>query len=143
MENDRITGSCACGAVRFTARGAPVRAGLCHCMTCRKSHAAAFNPFVIFRREHVQIEGAVKRWRSSDHYERCFCQECGSRIYGAEIGGDELELSLGSLDEPALVEPLYESWVIRREPWLQPLAVPQHVRDRPEDWTPSTVPEAR
>jgi hypothetical protein len=45
-----IAGGCACGAVRFAVRGAPVRAGLCHCLTCRKAHAAAFNPFVVYLR---------------------------------------------------------------------------------------------
>jgi hypothetical protein len=137
MDTPTYTGGCGCGAVRFVARGAPLRAGLCHCMTCRKAHAGAFNPFVIFRREQVEIEGPLGSWRSSDHYERAFCPTCGSRVHGAELGGEEIELSLGSFDEPGLVEPLYESWVVRREPWLAPLDVPQHARDRPEDWRES------
>jgi len=42
----------------------------------------------------------------------------------------EVELSLGSLDEPGELTPQYESWVIRREPWLPALDVPQFERDR-------------
>jgi hypothetical protein len=139
MDQDRHKGGCACGAVRFETRGEPDRVGLCHCMTCRKAHSAAFNPFVIYPLGQVEIEGELRSWQSSDHYERVFCATCGSRIYGRELDGDELELSLGSFDEPGVFTPMYESWVVRREPWLQPLAAPQHERDRPGDWRQSTV----
>jgi hypothetical protein len=45
--------------------------------------------------------------------------------------GGEVELSLGSFDSPGLLTPQYESWTIRREPWLTPLAIPQYLQDRP------------
>jgi hypothetical protein len=128
MTTDDMTGGCACGAVRFSVRGAPLRAGLCHCMTCRKAHAAAFNPFLVFDPAQVEIAGELRAWRSSAGYERRFCPACGSRVLG--VNGDEVELSVGSFDEPALFAPEYESWTIRREPWLRPLDVPQHDRER-------------
>lgn len=121
-------GGCACGAVRFTARGAPKRAGLCHCLTCRKAHASAFNPFVVYDRAAVEVRGAPRRWVSSPGYVRAFCEACGSRVYGET--GEELELSAGSFDEVGEVAPQYESWTIRREPWLPPLPVPQHAKER-------------
>jgi hypothetical protein len=133
MGNDAVsrTGGCACGAIRFTARGAPLRAGLCHCMTCRKAHAAAFNPFLVFRREQVKVTGRPIRWQSSPGYERLFCGACGSRVVGGDVGGAEVELSLGSFDEAGWALPQYESWIIHREPWLLALGVPQYDGDRP------------
>lgn len=122
-------GGCACGAVRFRAKGPPKRAGLCHCMTCRKAHASAFNPFVIFDREMVETTGELSSWHSSPGYDRQFCSRCGSRIWGAN--GGEVEISMGSFDEVGEFAPLYESWVVRREPWLAPLAVPQNEGNRP------------
>ena len=122
------TGGCACGAVRFTTRGAPDRAGLCHCMTCRKAHASAFNPFVVFKAEQVEISGDLDSWESSPSYRRTFCKVCGSRIVGENDG--EYELSIGSFDEPGAFVPQYESWIVRREPWLAPLPVPQFQRNR-------------
>lgn len=124
-----LSGGCACGAIRFTAHRPALRAGLCHCMTCRKSHAAAFNPFVVFPADAVEVSGHPISWSSSPGYDRRFCGTCGSRVIA--INGDEVEVSLGSLDEPGLVEPQYESWIVHREPWLAALARPQNPRDRP------------
>ncbi len=126
--DDRLTGGCACGAVRFTTRGQPLRVGLCHCLTCRKAHAAAFNPFVVFAPDQVKVTGALATWASSPSYQRRFCRVCGSRVLGVNDG--EVELSLGSFDEPGRFAPQYESWISRREPWLAPLPVPQHEHDR-------------
>jgi len=124
-----LTGGCACGAVRFVARGRPRRVGLCHCTACRKAHAAAFNAFVVFPRDAVEVTGTLTRWRSSPGYERAFCPACGSRVTGGEVDTDEIELSLGSLDEPGRVAPEYENWTEKREPWLPALDLPQNPRD--------------
>jgi hypothetical protein len=126
--NEPLQGGCACGAVRFTAHGAPKRVGLCHCLDCRKAHAAAFNPFVVFACSDVHWIGELKSWQSSPDYDRRFCPNCGSRVLA--ITGDEIELSIGSLDVPGALFPEYESWVIRREPWLPALPIPQHDRSR-------------
>lgn len=127
----RLNGGCACGAVRFVAQGAPSRVGLCHCLTCRKAHAAAFNPFAVYDSGRVQVTGATHRWQSSSDYERHFCPRCGSRVFARVAGGSEVEISLGSFDEPGLIEPQYECWVRRREPWIRSLPVPQFAQDRP------------
>jgi hypothetical protein len=137
-----FTGGCACGQVRFRLRGAPKRVGLCHCMTCRKAHAAAFNPFVVYDRDKVEVSGDLRLWRSSPGYDRRFCGVCGSRVLGEN--GAEIELSLGSLDEPGVFAPQYESWTIRREPWLPALDCPQfdHGRTATAE-RPAQAPAAR
>jgi hypothetical protein len=124
------SGGCACGAVRFEVQGEPRRVGLCHCMICRKAHGSSFNPFVVYAQHQVQIEGSPAIWNSSANYERWFCAACGSRVAALQRSEGEYELSLGSFDEPGQFEPQYESWIIRREPWLTPLPAPQHCRDR-------------
>lgn len=123
-----LEGGCACGAVRFTVRGGPLRVGLCHCLTCRKSHASAFNAFAVFRPGQVGIEGRLTSWRTPSGYDQRFCDKCGSQVLGG--GGEEVELSLGSFDEPGLFEPEYELWIGRREPWLAPLDVRQFESNR-------------
>lgn len=121
-------GGCACGAVQFTTRGEPLRVGLCHCLTCRKAHASAFNAFAIFRADQVEISGESASWQSSPGYNRHFCATCGSGVFGRD--GEEIEVSLGSFDQPGLFEPQYELWIGRREPWLAALHVRQHEMNR-------------
>lgn len=104
-------------------------------MTCRKAHSAAFNPFVVYDRAQVELSGTRQSWMSSADYERAFCPSCGSRVYGAYLEGDELELSLGSFDEPNLFVPQYESWVVRRETWSAALPVTQNWHDPDEPAT--------
>lgn len=128
--SEASSGGCACGAVRFTVRGAPRRAGLCHCVTCRKAHASAFNPFVVFALDHVEIAGPLRSWESSPGHERRFCANCGSRVAMRMIGSDEIELSMGSFDDVGLFAPEYESWIVRREPWQPELTPIQNLGDR-------------
>jgi hypothetical protein len=122
------SGGCACGAIRFTARGEPKRVALCHCMTCRKTFGAPFGAFVIFDAPDVDVEGTAAVWNAGPTYERCFCQTCGSRVFGREHG--EIELSLGAFDDVGAFAPAYEAWAVHREPWLPDMGIPQHRHGR-------------
>lgn len=121
---NRFTGGCLCGKVRLTASGRPHRVGLCHCMDCRKHHGALFHASAIFPREAVTIEG-----ETSDYAGRHFCPVCGSSVFS--LTGDEIEVNLGSLDAPGQLAPTYESWIVRREPWLPAFPLKRrYARDR-------------
>lgn len=124
---DITEGGCLCGAVRVTARGAPLRVGLCHCLDCRKHHGAVFHASAIFPEAAVTIAGAPESFDG-----RAFCRRCGSSVYSRS--GDEIELHLGALDAPDRFTPGYELWTIRRESWLSPVpGARQFERDAPED----------
>jgi hypothetical protein len=123
---DRTTAGCLCGAVRLEARGRPYRVGLCHCLDCRKHHGSVFGGSAIFPEEAVTVTGETHSYAG-----RHFCPRCGSSVFART--GDEIEIGLGAFDAPGQFAPTYESWTIRREPWLPafPLAR-HHVRDREE-----------
>ena len=110
-------GGCACGQLRFKARGAPKRVGLCHCLTCRKVSGSAFNAFAIFPAEAVTLTGAFATWAATEHGDRGFCPTCGSQVFARE--GGEMEMKLDAFDAPNLFAPTYEAWTIRREHWLE------------------------
>jgi hypothetical protein len=128
------TGGCACGKVRFEARGEPFRAGLCHCLTCRKVHGAPFNFFVVFPRDAVTIDGDMVEFASSEHGRRYSCRACGAPVYSHYERPDEIDLYPGSFDEPGLWQPSYELWTSRREPWLPEVqsVVRRYAEDRPK-----------
>lgn len=107
----RVTGGCLCGAVRIVATGRPYRVGLCHCLDCRKHHGALFHASAIFPIEAVTVEGETGAYRG-----RHFCPRCGSSVFSRSA--DEVEVHLGSLDEPDCMRPTYELWTARREAWL-------------------------
>ncbi len=118
-----VTAGCLCADVRITARGAPDRVGLCHCLDCRKHHGAVFFAAAIFDRAQVEISGATHSYEG-----RHFCPRCGSSVFA--ISGDEVELHLGALDTPDQFAPTYELWTDRRESWLPPMpALRSHRRD--------------
>ena len=50
-------GGCNCGKVRIEVRGEPLRAGLCHCLTCRKETGGAFMAFAVWDRSRVSFTG--------------------------------------------------------------------------------------
>jgi len=110
---DHFSGGCLCGNVRVAASGRPYRVGICHCLDCRKHHGALFYAAAIFPEAAVAIEGETR-----DYAGRHFCPRCGSSVFARS--GDEIEVHLGALDAPGQLEPSYESWTVRRDPWLPP-----------------------
>jgi hypothetical protein len=118
MSDSVHKGGCACGKVRFEARGEPYRVGVCHCLTCRKMHGAPFNFYVVFPRNAVTVQGEVIEFASSEHGRRYSCKACGAPAYSHYDHPDEIDLYAGSFDEPGLFQPSYELWRVRREPWL-------------------------
>lgn len=112
----QITGGCLCGKVRVSAKGAPLRVGICHCMECRKHHGALFHAAAIFGAQDVTIEGDTRAYKG-----RHFCPICGGSVFART--GPDIELHLGALDQPHQFRPSYELWCERREDWLPPFPV--------------------
>ncbi|MEL6465406.1 MAG: GFA family protein [Pseudomonadota bacterium] len=111
----QYSGGCLCGQVRIIATGTPDRVGICHCLDCRKHHGALFYAAAIFPETAVDITGTVAEYQG-----RAFCPRCGSSVFARNEG--EVEVHLGTLDEPNQFVPDYELWTTRREGWLPEIA---------------------
>lgn len=119
-----ITGGCLCGKVRIVATGQPKRVGICHCLDCRKHHGALFHASAIYQEDAVQISGMPASFKG-----RYFCADCGSSVFSTSE--NELEIHLGTLDQPNQLIPTYELWTLRRESWLPSFPVQdKHLRDK-------------
>ena len=97
------TGSCLCGAVKFTVSG-PLRPVIaCHCQQCRKTsghHVAATSA----ARDAIKIEGDVTWYTSSETAKRGFCGVCGSNLFW-DGQGQNLSIFAGTLDTPTAAIP--------------------------------------
>lgn len=114
------TGGCLCGAVRYRAEADPVRAVICHCAVCRRVSGAPMLCFVHFPVGAFSwTSGQPTRYRSSADAERGFCARCGSTLTMHEsVLGDRVQVTLGSLDDPAAIRPHDHVWTKQQLPWL-------------------------
>lgn len=107
MSSETRKGGCQCGAVRFTAEGAPKFVGNCHCTDCRKATGAAFSTYVGYRSERVTWSGDERKLsESSSGVRRGFCGKCGSPLsYQGEKWAGETHLFIGGFDDPTGLVP--------------------------------------
>jgi hypothetical protein len=110
-----ITGGCQCGRIRYEA-AALGRANLCHCRMCQRATGNAFAPLV--GATGIRFTGRLMRFASSDVAERGFCSDCGTPLFYAPSGTDQIELMIGTLDDPDAVSPALHYGVESRVGWL-------------------------
>lgn len=102
--SQKITGGCQCGAVRYEFKEFG-RATICHCRMCQK----AFGNFY-----GALVTGIGLKWKnaepkyfqSSNKIKRGFCQDCGTPL--TYDYGEEVEISIGSLDDPERAPPVLQ-----------------------------------
>jgi hypothetical protein len=128
-----LEGGCLCGRVRY--RASPEhRAGYyCHCRMCQlafgNTRAAYFN----LRKSDVQWLGAPAYYASSKIARRGFCSHCGTPLSFEFLDSDRMDLSVGSLDEPAAMKPTEHFAVESRiAAWHVPDGLPESRLDSNE-----------
>jgi hypothetical protein len=116
-----ITGGCMCGAVRYTALGAPRFAGYCYCVDCRRASGSGYIPFLGYDSGHVAVTGPLRQVRSRSIRDteavRNRCDRCGSLIFGGNHGEGEYTLYAGSLDDPTHFQPTIAIFTRDRPAW--------------------------
>jgi hypothetical protein len=119
--NDKYSGSCLCGEVRFEIDGAFERFYLCHCEYCRKDTGSA-------HAANLFSSSAVLRWMSGEEkiarfnlpatrHSRSFCRICGSALPMTQMNGKLLVVPAGSLNGEARVRPDAHIFVSSRADW--------------------------
>ena len=118
----RHTGGCLCGALRYTAEGAPLAAGHCYCADCRRASGSGFIPFIGFSAAAVRFSGQsrpfVSRSASGSDAVRNFCSVCGSLVFGGVVGkSTSFTIYAGSLDDPSMFCPRIAIFARGRPSW--------------------------
>ena len=135
-----LEGGCQCGCVRYRVTGAPVMAALCHCTLCRRANAAPAVAWAMYPQAQVAfLAGAPKVYASSPGAQRGFCPHCGTQIsFTADYLPGLVDITVGSLDDPARVPPSFHYWDAERLPWLRfSDDLPRHARFPPVDDAPA------
>lgn len=95
------SGSCLCGAVRFTvAADLPAPDG-CHCTNCRKQTGHYLVSTDVPKSALTVTGGENVTWfQSSEKVRRGFCARCGSTLFWDPVFRDWIGLAMGAFDGP-------------------------------------------
>jgi len=116
-----VAGRCLCGDIRYEYRGAPLKILHCHCESCRRHASSAVTTFVCVAREGFRYtQGAPTAYASSPGVTRTHCGRCGSPMtYDSERNPQQVDLYIGTLDEPGAIAPAYHVHVEEQLPWFE------------------------
>jgi len=122
---DRMTGGCQCGRIRYVAEIDGDDAYLCHCRMCQRATGGVSIAFRNVTKAAVTWEREPDRYRSSPFAQRGFCSTCGTPLTFEFDDGNNLDLTVGSFDDPSRFKPTghfgKESW---HPAWLDTSTLP-------------------
>jgi hypothetical protein len=126
------SGGCQCGAVRYRIEGELGAASICHCRMCQKATGGFYGPFVTVKNGQLTwTRGERRRFQSSNKVWRGFCGDCGTPLTFEQVPG-EIDVTIGSLDEPSGARPTLQLGSPRRVAYVDDLpGLPRREPDEP------------
>jgi hypothetical protein len=118
-----LTGSCLCGAIRYTVNTPITQLRACHCKHCQKSSGAGGGVnAVVPSASFALTQGTPKRFaitaQSGRTLYRHFCADCGSPIYSQRAGNPEfVVVRAGTLDNAEGMKITTNIWTASARPW--------------------------
>jgi hypothetical protein len=117
-----MKGSCACRRIEYEIDQLDMPIGHCHCVTCRKTHAAAFTTTAGVNRVHfrwLKGEENLTSFESSPGKLRHFCSTCGSHLVAERPNQPHVILRVATLDDDPALRPTMHIWRSQDASWLQ------------------------
>jgi hypothetical protein len=119
--DDKHSGSCLCGAVRFEVHGKFEHFYLCHCEHCRKDTGSA-------HAANLFSSSARLTWLTGQEqltlftlpgtrHQRCFCSVCGSALPNWQMHGALLLVPAGSLNSQFSRKPDAHIFMASKAAW--------------------------
>jgi len=117
-----VSGSCLCGAVRYTATAAPIITRMCWCRVCQYLASGNATVNVCFPTKAISISGELRDYEnvaeSGNTMHRRFCPTCGTHMFSeAEIRPHLIFVRAGTVDDPAIVQPAATIWTSSAPAW--------------------------
>lgn len=116
-----LTGSCLCGAVRYEVDRLDGPIVHCHCVTCRKAHAAGHTTTAgVLRTEFHWLAGeaSLSAHESSAGKLHRFCSLCGTHVVAERPGQPHVTLRVATLDTDPGGRPEFHIWTTHDPAWL-------------------------
>lgn len=116
-----LSGGCQCGAVRYALYAEP-DASICHCRMCQRATGGLFLASAgVPLAQFAWTRGQPAVFRSSSIAERGYCRDCGTPLFFRYLAKDKIDVTIGSLDDPAAAKPGSQVGVESRVPWWREL----------------------
>ena len=119
----KMTGGCACGAVRYELRSQPFASGWCHCTTCQRLSGAPGMVFAsIARDDFVYVQGAdkAKPLVLTSFARREYCADCGSSLtVEYDFQPETVDFTVCTLDDPGSAPPENHIFWSSKPNWLE------------------------
>jgi hypothetical protein len=102
-----VQGGCLCGAVRFEAKATHREGYFCHCRMCQLAFGNTRAAFINVRKAEVSWSTQPPEYFfSSSFARRGFCARCGTPLSFEYLSSQNMDLAVGSLDDPAAFTPI-------------------------------------
>ncbi len=123
-----ITGGCYCGAIRYRIDKAPLSSAICYCANCRRALGSHSSSWITVESESFAfVQGNPSRFRTDTSAWRTFCPVCGTSLTyqnDRQEQRHQIDITIGSLDQPELFPPTQHSWEEERLPWEPSIELP-------------------
>ncbi len=120
--NNKVTGSCLCGSVKYTLNSEPQMALNCHCNICKKITGSAFESVLLIDQADFEINQGKDHltvYQISKKAKKHFCNRCGTPIYNLHrLAPGKAIVHIGSLDDPTCIEPSINLHAENMLPWM-------------------------
>lgn len=118
---NRLTGGCLCGAVRFEITAPFASAGYCHCTHCQRRTVTGHSANGWVPQHGFAIVAGREQLRAFQPPEgvpKLFCQTCGGHLFsGDPLNDEEVAVRLGALDRDPGIRPQYRQFVRSAVSW--------------------------
>ena len=136
------SGSCLCGAVRFTLSAEPLAVRVCWCRDCQ--HLAANGTVnLMVPADALSVTGEIagydKTADSGNTITRQFCPRCGTHLFAKSSGRPQFRVvRAGNLEDPSSIRPTMNIWSSSAPAWACLDADLERVEQQPQPPRPAS-----
>jgi len=121
------TGGCACRRIRYTAEFDDDEAYLCHCRMCQRATGGVSIAFKNVKKAAIRWEHEPDWYQSSPIAARPYCRDCGTPLGFAFPDSENMDLTVGSMDDPSPYKPKHHFGVeSMHRAWLDTSGLPEY-----------------